>query len=115
MHFFDAAEDENLDMLGEIPLHWAARNGHANVVALLANEHINVNALNRSGESALLIASRYGHVDVVQALLERGANAAIRDQIEHSHVHCIKSHSQTSDALKTWKTLNSKLQGEAFS
>ncbi|VDN38212.1 unnamed protein product [Cylicostephanus goldi] len=57
-----------------------ARGGHANVVALLANERVDVNALSKTGESALLIASRYGHVDVVQALLERGANAAIRDQ-----------------------------------
>ncbi|RCN36955.1 ankyrin repeat protein [Ancylostoma caninum] len=66
---------------GELPLHWAARSGHANVVALLANERVDVNALNKNGESALLIASRYGHVDVVHALLERGANAAIRDKV----------------------------------
>ncbi|VDM78710.1 unnamed protein product, partial [Strongylus vulgaris] len=68
---------------GEIPLHWAARNGHANVVALLANERVDINALNKTGESALLIASRYGHVDVVQALLERGASATIQDQQVH--------------------------------
>ncbi|ETN85521.1 ankyrin repeat protein [Necator americanus] len=65
---------------GEIPLHWAARSGHANVVTLLSNERVDINAVNKNGESALLIASRYGHVDVVQALLERGADVTIQNK-----------------------------------
>ncbi|KAK5964190.1 hypothetical protein GCK32_017296, partial [Trichostrongylus colubriformis] len=75
----------------EIPLHWAARNGHANVVAVLANERVNVNALNKNGESSLLIASRHGHHDVVHVLLERGASSSIQDQFGDTPLHCAAS------------------------
>ncbi|VDO71731.1 unnamed protein product [Heligmosomoides polygyrus] len=69
------------NLRNKIPLHWAARSGHANIVAVLANERVNVNAVNKDGESSLLIAARYGHVDVVHVLLDRGASTTLQDQV----------------------------------
>lgn len=67
---------------------------------MLANERVNVNAVNKvselrlgpldstdssrclqDGESSLLIAARYGHVDVVHVLLDRGASTTLQDQV----------------------------------
>ena len=52
-------------------LHWASRNGEAELVKLLlAHPAINVNLQNRNGRTALLLACQYDRVKVVQMFLK---------------------------------------------
>ncbi|KJH45298.1 death domain protein [Dictyocaulus viviparus] len=79
MFILPSVADSSL-LIGEVPLHWAARSGHANIATLLINERVDVNVLNTNAETALLIASRHGHSDVVRGLLEHGANVSIKNK-----------------------------------
>ena len=71
------AEAEALLPPHTTPLHDAARAGDVDGV-LRALETIDVNQKNRLEETALFVASRAGSVDVVAALLARGANVDAR-------------------------------------
>ncbi len=66
---------------GRTALHWAAMNGHKDVVALLLDrmEGVDVAAKDEYGRTALHCAAREGHKDVVALLLEK------RD---HDHRKC---------------------------
>ncbi|KAH0616583.1 hypothetical protein JD844_027801 [Phrynosoma platyrhinos] len=60
------------------PLMYAAREGHPQVVALLAGHGSQINAQDESGYTALTWAARYGHKKVVFKLLELGADKSIQ-------------------------------------
>ena len=69
---------------GWTPLHYCARIGGGLVVKLV--EHgAKVNALTDTGDSALHVASEYGHIICVQVLIENGCN-----------VNATNTHGQTS-------------------
>jgi len=65
-----------VDDLCETPLHKAARAGHVDTVRALASA-CNVNALSGMGMTALHWASMSGNQEVVEALLEFGADPTI--------------------------------------
>ncbi len=67
------------DWEGETLLHYVARNGITGLVRQVLDAGGNPNARNRSGETPLIIASYYGHDDVVELLLHSGADPFIRD------------------------------------
>ena len=52
----------------------AARGGNLLLVAKLVTNGANVNALDKDGDSALRLAARFGHTDVVKYLVEQGAD-----------------------------------------
>jgi ankyrin repeat protein len=53
----------------------AAREGKADVVrALLSTQDVNVSITDAQGNTPLIEAARFGHDDVVRALIERGAD-----------------------------------------
>ncbi|CUS10338.1 unnamed protein product [Tuber aestivum] len=56
-------------------LHCAARSGYLEVVQCLISMGIDVNVLNRLGETPLLAASRAGHYEISRCLIEAGARA----------------------------------------
>ncbi|KAG0641020.1 hypothetical protein HOY80DRAFT_956446 [Tuber brumale] len=56
-------------------LHCAARSGYLGVVKGLINLGMSVNVINRLGETPLLEASRAGHYEVSNCLIEMGAKA----------------------------------------
>jgi len=60
------------DNAGQIPLLWAARNGHDGVVKLLLErEDVNPDRLDNDGQTPFSWATRNGHDGVVKLLLER--------------------------------------------
>ncbi len=64
---------------GMTALHWAARNGHAEMARLLLDAGANVSAGTRIGRyTPLHVAARAGHHEVVAAVLERGADPNAR-------------------------------------
>jgi len=63
---------------GEAPLHWAAENGHVDVMRLLLEKGANVNVQEEDGKTPLYLAAHVGYVNVVRLLLEEGANVELK-------------------------------------
>jgi len=65
---------------GRSALHKAAFWGHIDTVNYLSKElHLNVNQQDYNGDTPAHDAARFGHLNVVKALVEAGANVAIRN------------------------------------
>jgi ankyrin repeat protein len=62
-------------------LHWAALNGRKEIAELLLANKADVNAKNKYGATALLLAaSTKGHKEIVEVLLAHGADANVKDK-----------------------------------
>jgi ankyrin repeat protein len=55
------------------PLHWAAGQGHKDVVELLLANRAAVNAKNKYGDTPLHFAATGGYQDIAELLLDKGA------------------------------------------
>ena len=59
------------------PLHYAAMNGHSNVVWLFGKKYqkdpSKINAMDKHGDTPLHLASYNGHLGIVHYLIEQGA------------------------------------------
>ncbi len=62
---------------GWAALHYAAAGGFADIAALLLASHAAIDAESPGKQTALMIAAREGHEDVVGLLLREGANARL--------------------------------------
>lgn len=62
------------------PLHWAAMNGHSEVVKVLANNGAELNAQSSMLGAPLHAASRFNRVEAIKALLALGADPDVRDR-----------------------------------
>ncbi|GBM04162.1 Integrin-linked protein kinase [Araneus ventricosus] len=62
----DTEHDMNQgDDHGFSPLHWAAKEGRANIVEMLISRGSRINATNMGDDTALHLASAHGHRDIV--------------------------------------------------
>jgi ankyrin repeat protein len=69
-------------------LHFAAQNGHLEVVQLLLEKGYNINALNHDCETPALVAARFNHLSVFKLLYEQGADIGIQEKRDsYSVVH----------------------------
>lgn len=77
-------------------LHYAARNGHAQTLAvLLAHPQVNINAVTEDNRTTLYNAASNNHQDCVQLLLDAQADITIRSKVLYLYkssilqsVHC---------------------------
>ena len=68
------------DEQGETPLHKAAREGHVETVAILADV-TDVNLVNNLGMAPLHWAALAGRTDVARVLLDHGADPAMHNEV----------------------------------
>jgi len=68
-------------------VHWAACNGHAQMVELLAEHNASLDAADHDKRTALHWAAAAGFEDVVRILLMRGANVSAEDKSGNSPLH----------------------------
>jgi ankyrin repeat protein len=66
---------------GMTALHWAAKNGNAEIVGLLLEAGADVNAGNKVGKTAVALAAENGQIDVLRALVDKGGAVDSTDEI----------------------------------
>lgn len=86
--FFDQMNDsalQNIQQPGEATLlHLAAREGNAELAAYFIRRGLNLNSTNNLGETPLTDAITFGNNEIVELLLNAGANHAIMDTFMHN-------------------------------
>src|ERR1700761_2599759 len=75
------AKDAEVNKKGWAPLHYAAANGHDDVVKVLLDHSAYVDAGSPNGTTPLMMAARGGHVSTVKLLLDNGADLTVKNQI----------------------------------
>ena len=75
------AKDAEVNKKGWAPLHYAATNGHDDVVKVLLDHSAYVDAGSPNGTTPLMMAARGGHVSTVKLLLDNGADLTVKNQI----------------------------------
>lgn len=90
---------------GYTPLHWAADQGHKDVVELLMANKADVNAKDDLGQTPLNLAACFGHKDVAELLLTDGANVNAKDRIGETSLHlaALNGHKDVAELLLTAK------------
>lgn len=66
---------------GWTPLHYAATNGHLEIMQLLLDENAYIDAESPNGTTPLMMAAHYGSSAAVKLLVEAGADPNIRNQL----------------------------------
>ena len=56
-----------------------AEKGDVEAAKMFLSEGINIDALDKEGQSALMRASLFGHIEMVKLLLEKGADVKIKN------------------------------------
>lgn len=74
------ALDADVNKPGWTPLHYAATNGHTDVIRLLLEHHAFIDAQSPNGTTPLMMAASYGSPEAVKLLLESGADFTMRNQ-----------------------------------
>ena len=88
------------------PLHYAAMVGSVPAVEHLLNiEAFNINSQNRRGETALFLACRSGHTEVIDVLLKKGADATISNMLNENGLHWLYSFDNEVIFEYAWKLL----------
>jgi len=82
-----SSDIQSRDSQGNIPLLWAARNGHGLAVRLMLERGADVAAENYGGVTALYWAANNGHAIVVELLLKSGANCRPKDKVGWTPLH----------------------------
>jgi ankyrin repeat protein len=71
----------NVNKPGWAPLHYAATNGHLDVMRLLLDAYAYIDAASPNGTTPLMMAAQYGSDDAVGLLLEEGADPTIKNDL----------------------------------
>ena len=73
--------DDNSSLGGMSALHWAAKNGNAEITSELLNAGANIDVTSKVGKTPLATAAESGKLEVLKLLVENGGNIESVDQI----------------------------------
>jgi ankyrin repeat protein len=73
--------DDNSSLGGMSALHWAAKNGNAEMVAMLLEAGADPTVTSRVGKTPLTMAAESGQMEVLKTLVAKGGNIESIDQI----------------------------------
>lgn len=93
---------------GWAPLHYAATNGHLEVVQYLISKEVDVDAQSPSDTTPLMLAARYGHIKVVKYLLDHEADLSLHNTQDLTAIDfaLMNNQKEIADGLRSrWKKL----------
>ena len=97
------AQINELDSIGQTPLHYAVCHSYAlPIVRVLVDKGADLNIKrNPDGWTVLHLSAMFGKADIVQCLLEAGADPSIRDTLDKTAEDIAKHyrHHQLADLL----------------
>ncbi|QET01528.1 MULTISPECIES: ankyrin repeat domain-containing protein [Cupriavidus] len=73
-------QEAEINKKGWAPLHYAATNGHNDVVKYLVDHAAYIDAESPNGSTPLMMAARGGHIETVKLLLDEGADMRLKNQ-----------------------------------
>ena len=73
--------DADVNKTGWAPLHYAAANGHADVITLLLENYAYPDAESPNGTTPLMMAAMYGNAASVSVLLAGGADPSLKNHL----------------------------------
>lgn len=105
VHKVNVNTRNNLDRTA---LHWAAANGHLNIVQILLQAKADVSFVDKYGMTALMWAACNGHVVIVEALMKAGAVATVVNRQGLNAVHCaaMNAHDDVINSIGTSVDIN---------
>lgn len=74
------ARHADVNKPGWTPLHYAATNGHREMIELLLEHHAYIDAESPNGSTPLMMAAQYANAQTVQLLLDAGADPRVKNQ-----------------------------------
>jgi len=90
---------QDTDWNDRTPLHWACMKGHGDIVQLLLKNEANPNLLMDNGWNSLHSAAETGHLSIIRALVQYGADVFKQDRYGdtprklaqiHGNAECVK-------------------------
>lgn len=90
-----------VDARGSNAFMGVAFRGHLNTAKwLLDNTDCDVNALNATGQTALMMAALFGREDIIRLLLDKGADASVKDAMGNTAHSLAKMQGASEELLK---------------
>lgn len=80
------AKDADINKPGWTALHYAATNGHLDIMRLLLENHAYIDATSPNGTTPLMMAARYGTPSAVKLLLEADADPMLKNDQDLSAI-----------------------------
>lgn len=102
-----------LDSHQQTPLHLAAASGHTAIVKILLRAGASPHAVNKYLQTPCMMTALSNDLNSLKALVEAGADLAVRDVYDHTLLHCIIYKDAYAAALYIMtETTGYKLQSE---
>ncbi len=108
------AKDAEVNKKGWTPLHYAATNGHDDIVKILLDHSAYIDAGSPNGTTPLMMAARGGHLSTCKLLLDQGADLRVKNQIGMTAVDFARKYNE-KDVAEGLQARLDAMQGAAQS